>query len=233
METYGLTNSRFDIEYSNIWIRPSQNSLHWLHLRSTLSQALAYNSGFYYSSVAGQKGRQSYLLNVKLYAIGLYATLNGLVIFACLFMLRSHAARMQPNICIFPELTFGGRLGPEVRELLQGFAEVRANAVIETPRDVEIRLAESESYLPLVTIKREEVENEIEGTEDEDEDIHDDLVETRILRCRTRLCKKGNKLLKRGSRFSDLRMLGAETGFRDLPESISPVKKLLIKHNPQ
>src|SRR5437762_1549572 len=30
MDTYGLTNPRFVIEYSNIRIRPSQNALHWL-----------------------------------------------------------------------------------------------------------------------------------------------------------------------------------------------------------
>src|SRR5438046_2031630 len=32
MDTYGLTNPRFIIEYSNIRIRPSQNALHWIIL---------------------------------------------------------------------------------------------------------------------------------------------------------------------------------------------------------
>src|SRR5437762_13013903 len=34
MDTYGLTNLRFVIEYSNIRIRPSQNALHWRTLQA-------------------------------------------------------------------------------------------------------------------------------------------------------------------------------------------------------
>ena len=40
MDTYGLRNPRFVIEYSNIRIRPSQNALHWAQFFDKIFQAV-------------------------------------------------------------------------------------------------------------------------------------------------------------------------------------------------
>jgi hypothetical protein len=113
-----------------------------LQLQSFLAHALVTNSYYFNDTLQYGIASQQSILSISLVSIGIFASLVSAVLLVSMAMLALYPRNLSPNVCLYAEVAFGGKLGDEFLQLLGGLGNATNGMLIERFSDVEIKVGE-------------------------------------------------------------------------------------------
>jgi hypothetical protein len=102
-----------------------------------LAHALAANSRKFFADDIQRnwtQAREETVFSVNRASVDVFTALSFVVIFISLVMFYL-AREHNPNLCLYPEITFGSRSGKEMSDVLEGLSKASSGAVVEKLAD--------------------------------------------------------------------------------------------------
>ena len=82
------------------------------------------------------------ILNISEVSVVIFVSLTSGVLLMCLVMLATHRRSVVPNMCLYPEVTFCGKLGEEVMGIFRGLSNATSRTVIGKFLDMRVKVGE-------------------------------------------------------------------------------------------
>jgi hypothetical protein len=82
------------------------------------------------------------ILNISEISIVIFVSLTSGVLLMCLVMLATHPGTVVPNMCLYPEVTFCGKLGQEGTGIFRGLSNATSRTVIRKFLDMRVKVGE-------------------------------------------------------------------------------------------